>query len=102
MTTQLTGWAITANPAGLGLLPVKHGSPGVPMPGYAIDILSDEGEILPAGTLGNVAIRLPLPPSCLPTLWNADARMRSAYLERFLLADLRRVRVAEMATSTAT
>ncbi len=78
-----TGWAITANPAGLGLLPVKHGSPGVPMPGYAIDILSDEGEILPAGTLGNVAIRMPLPPSCLPTLWNAEARMRSAYLERF-------------------
>jgi len=78
-----TGWTITANPAGLGLLPVKHGSPGVPMPGYALDILSDQGEILPARTLGNVAIRMPLPPGSLPTLWNADARMRSAYLERF-------------------
>ena len=78
-----TGWPIAGNPAGLGLLPVKHGSPAVPMPGYDLRVLSDDGEEVPAGTLGNIALRLPLPPGCLPTLWNADARFRSAYLEAF-------------------
>ncbi len=78
-----TGWAIVANPMGLELLPVKHGSPTAPMPGYEVAILSDEGEPVPPNTLGNVAIRLPLPPSCLPTLWGDDARFRAAYLDAF-------------------
>lgn len=78
-----TGAPMTQNPAGLGFLPVKYGSPGVPMPGYDIQILDDERRPVKAGTLGNVVVKLPLPPGCLPTLWNADQRFRSAYLEEF-------------------
>ncbi len=78
-----TAWAIAANPLGLGLLPQKYGSPGVPMPGYEVDILDDAGERLPAGELGAICIRLPLPPGCLPTLWQDDARFRESYLSRF-------------------
>ena len=78
-----TGWTIAGNPVGLGQLPVKLGSPGVPMPGYDIHILDDEGEPVAAGELGNIVVKLPLPPSCLPTLWNADARCREAYFEPF-------------------
>ncbi|MGY6707712.1 MAG: propionyl-CoA synthetase [Rhizobiaceae bacterium] len=78
-----TGSPISNNPVGLGMLPVKHGSPGVPMPGYDMAILDDAGHGVAPGTLGNVVIRLPLPPGCLPTLWNADERFRSAYLSEF-------------------
>jgi propionyl-CoA synthetase len=78
-----TGSPISQNPVGLGLLPVKHGSPGVPMPGFDVQVLSDEGHPVPPGTLGNVVVKLPLPPGCLPTLWNADQRFRDAYLEEF-------------------
>ncbi|NEJ01907.1 propionyl-CoA synthetase [Rhizobium ruizarguesonis] len=78
-----TGWAIAANPLGLGALPIKHGSPTLPMPGYDIAVLDDAGHPIEAGTLGNIVIKLPLPPGCLPTLWNADERFRSAYLDEF-------------------
>jgi propionyl-CoA synthetase len=78
-----TGHPITQNPAGLGLLPVKYGSPGVPMPGFDVRVLDDAGHPVPDGTLGNVVISLPLPPGCLPTLWNADQRFRDAYLAEF-------------------
>jgi propionyl-CoA synthetase len=78
-----TGFPISQNPVGLGQLPVKYGSPAVPMPGYDVRVLDDAGHEVPAGTLGNVVIKLPLPPGCLPTLWNADDRFRSAYLSEF-------------------
>ncbi|MXN65362.1 AMP-binding protein [Stappia sp. GBMRC 2046] len=78
-----TGWAIVGNPLGLGMLPVKLGSPTVPMPGYDVQVIDDAGHPVPAGTLGNVVVKLPLPPSCLPTLWNADDRFRKAYLDEF-------------------
>jgi propionyl-CoA synthetase len=78
-----TGAPITQNPVGLGMLPVKYGSPGVPMPGYDIRVLDDEGHEVPAGTLGNVVLKLPLPPGCLPTLWEADERFRKSYLDAF-------------------
>ncbi len=78
-----TGWPIAANPAGIELLPVKLGSPTVPMPGYDVQILSETGEPLPAGELGAVAIRLPLPPGTLPTLWNAETRFVRSYLATF-------------------
>ncbi|MGH2341457.1 propionyl-CoA synthetase [Segnochrobactraceae bacterium EtOH-i3] len=78
-----TGWAIAANPLGLGLLPVKHGSPSVPMPGYDVQILDDAGHPVEPGKLGNIVVKLPLPPGNLPTLWNADARFKSSYLEEF-------------------
>ena len=78
-----TSWAITANTLGLeGIEPVT-GSPGVPMPGFDVRVLSDEGEEVAPGTLGNVAIKLPLPPACLPTLWRDEARFREAYLSTF-------------------
>ena len=78
-----TGSPISQNPVGLGMLPVKLGSPGVAMPGYTIEILDDAGHTVPTGKLGNVLVRLPLPPGCLPTLWNADQRFREAYLAEF-------------------
>lgn len=78
-----TGWTIAGNPMGLGLLPVKYGSPAVPMPGYDVQVIDDEGHPVAAGTLGNVVLKLPLPPGCLPTLWNAESRFFDAYLAEF-------------------
>jgi propionyl-CoA synthetase len=78
-----TAWAICANPVGLGMLPVKRGSPSVPMPGYDLRVLEDNGNEAAPGTLGNLVVKLPLPPSCLPTLWNADQRFRDSYLQEF-------------------
>ena len=78
-----TGYPISQNPVGLGLLPVKYGSPCVPMPGYDVRVLDDAGHEVPHGTLGNVVIKLPLPPGCLPTLWHADERFFNAYLAEF-------------------
>jgi propionyl-CoA synthetase len=78
-----TGWAIAANPAGLGLLPVKRGSPTVAMPGFDVRVLDDEGHDVLPGTLGNLAVKLPLPPACLPTLWHADDRFGPSYLDEF-------------------
>jgi propionyl-CoA synthetase len=78
-----TGWAMVSNPIGLGALPVKIGSPTVAMPGYDIRVLDDAGHEVPAGTLGNIAVKLPLPPGCMPSLWNAEQRFREAYLNEF-------------------
>ena len=78
-----TGWAIAANPAGIELLPVKSGSPTVAMPGYEVAILSEDGKPLGPGQLGAVAVKLPLPPGTLPTLWNADERFVRSYLTTF-------------------
>ncbi|WP_306144679.1 propionyl-CoA synthetase [Roseibium sp. MMSF_3412] len=78
-----TGWPMSGNPVGLGVLPVKPGSPGVPMPGYKIDVLDDAGNPVPPGTLGNIVCKLPLPPSGTPTLWNAEERFFNAYLKDF-------------------
>ncbi|WP_422536346.1 AMP-binding protein [Bartonella apis] len=78
-----TGWPIAANPLGLGLLPIKPGSPTLPMPGFIIDVLDDDGNKVAPGTFGNLAFRLPLPPGCLPTLWNSDEQFKKTYLERF-------------------
>jgi propionyl-CoA synthetase len=78
-----TGWAIAGNPFGLGMLPVKPGSAAVPMPGYRLEIVDEAGTPVPRGTMGSVVIALPLPPGCLPTLWQNDARMRESYLEAF-------------------
>ena len=78
-----TGWAIAANPAGVELLPVKVGSPTVAMPGYDVQVLDEGGHPVAPGTLGAIAIKLPLPPGTLPTLWNAEARFRKSYLTTF-------------------
>lgn len=78
-----TGWAIAGNPLGLGMLPVKLGSPTVAMPGYDVQIVDDEGHPIAAGELGNIVVKLPLPPGCLPTLWQNEARFRDSYLNEF-------------------
>jgi len=78
-----TGWAIAANPVGLGILPIKLGSPSVPMPGYDVHVVDDAAKPLPAGTMGSLVIKLPLPPGCLPTLYRQDERMRESYLNEF-------------------
>lgn len=78
-----SGWPIAINPAGLGLLAVKYGSPGVTVPGYDIQILDESAKPLGRGEMGAIALRLPLPPGALPTLWNADDRFRSAYLDSY-------------------
>jgi propionyl-CoA synthetase len=75
-----TGWPVAGNPIGLGALPVKHGSPTVPMPGYVLEVLDEGGKPVPPDTMGAIVIGLPLPPGCLPTLWNADERFRESYL----------------------
>jgi propionyl-CoA synthetase len=78
-----TAWAIAANPMGIEPMEIKPGSPTVAMPGYDVHILSEDGEDMPDGEMGNIAIKLPLPPSCLPTLWNNDQRFIDSYLSRY-------------------
>ena len=78
-----TGWTIVGNPVGIEQLPIKVGSPSVPMPGYDVKILDNDGNELPRGELGAVAIKLPLPPGSLPTLWNAEERFKKSYLSTF-------------------
>ena len=78
-----TGYSIAANPLGLEELPMKLGSPTVAMPGFDVQVLGDDGHQLPAGELGAIAIKLPLPPGTLPTLWNAEERFVKSYLDTF-------------------
>lgn len=78
-----TGFSIAANPLGLEKLPIKVGSPSVAMPGYDVQVLDEGGNQVPAGELGAIAIKLPLPPGTLPTLWNAEERFKKSYLTTF-------------------
>jgi propionyl-CoA synthetase len=78
-----TGWAIAGNPMGLGMLPVKHGSPTVAMPGYQVDIVDEASKAVPANQMGSIVVKLPLPPSCLPTLWHQDEHFKQSYLAEF-------------------
>jgi propionyl-CoA synthetase len=78
-----TGWPIVANLRGLEPMPVKPGSPSVPVPGYDVRVLGPDGEQAPAGTEGAICIRLPMPPGTLPTLWQDDERYVSSYLSAF-------------------
>jgi len=78
-----TGYVIAGNPIGIEKLPIKIGSPTVPMPGFDIKVLDSTGKELPAGKLGAIAIKLPLPPGTLPTLWNAPERFKSSYLDKY-------------------
>jgi len=78
-----TGWCMVGNPVGIELLPVKHGSPTVPMPGYNVQVVDEGGQPVVAGKMGSIVVKLPLPPGALPSLWQADDRMISSYLEAF-------------------
>ncbi|SNY45183.1 propionyl-CoA synthetase [Arsukibacterium tuosuense] len=78
-----TGWAISANPAGIELLASKAGSATVPVPGFQVAILDHNGQPLPANQQGNIALKLPLPPGCLTTIWQNPERFTSGYLRQF-------------------
>jgi propionyl-CoA synthetase len=78
-----TGWPIGANCVGLGMLPVKPGSCAKPVAGYDVRVLDEDGKELAAGVTGNIVIRLPLPPGCLPTLWKNDDGYVRSYLSRY-------------------
>ena len=78
-----TGWPVGANFAGLGLLPVKPGSCGKPVPGFDIRVLDGNGLEMPPGEIGNVVIKLPLPPGCLPTLWQNNSGFMRSYLSTY-------------------
>ncbi|MEL6532033.1 MAG: AMP-binding protein [Pseudomonadota bacterium] len=78
-----TGWTISGNPLGLGGFPVRKGSPGRPMPGYDLQVLDDAGQPVARGVLGNIVVKLPLPPGATPVLWRAEERFRQAYLNDF-------------------
>lgn len=76
-----TGWAICGNPMGLEELPFKPGSPTKPSPGFNVQVLDTEGNQVKAGELGNIVVKLPLPPSCLMGIWGDDARYKKSYLD---------------------
>jgi len=78
-----TGWPIAANCLGIGQLPVKPGSPTKPVPGWDVRVLDEAGQPVKPGEIGNLAVKLPLPPGSLPTLWQADERYVSSYLAAF-------------------
>jgi propionyl-CoA synthetase len=75
-----TGWAIAANPLGLDPMEIKPGSPTKPMPGFNLKVLDGDGKECKAGKLGNLVIKLPLPPSCLMGIWEDDERYKRSYL----------------------
>ncbi len=77
------GWPALCNPIGIEELPIKLGSPSVPVPGYEFAILDDAGHPVPAGELGAITIKLPLPPGTLPNLWHAEERYLSSYLNNY-------------------
>ncbi len=78
-----TGWPITANCVGLGLLPVKHGSSTKPVPGWDLRVLDTDGHEMKRGEIGALSLKLPLPPGSLPTLWNQDERYKQSYLAEY-------------------
>ncbi len=78
-----TGWPICANPRGLDGVPLKPGSPSLPSPGYDVVVLDPSGSPVSAGTEGSIALRLPLPPGTLATIWGSDDRYRASYLSMF-------------------
>jgi len=77
-----TGWPIAANLRGLEPMPTKPGSPSMPVPGYDVRIVGADGAQAPPGQTGEIVVRLPLPPGCLPTLWGDDQRFVDSYLSR--------------------
>jgi propionyl-CoA synthetase len=78
-----SGWPMLSNPAGIELMPIKPGSATKPVPGFDIQVLDENGHPQPADTEGSVAIKLPLPPGCLPNLWGNTERFKSGYLDTY-------------------
>lgn len=78
-----TGWPIGSNCIGLDMLPIKPGSCARPVPGYDVRVLDDAGHEMESTAIGNIAVKLPLPPGCLPTLWHNEAGYRQTYLDAY-------------------
>ncbi|WP_434360134.1 propionyl-CoA synthetase [Parasalinivibrio latis] len=78
-----TGWAISSNPLGVESFEIKPGSSTKPTPGYQVEVLNEAGEPVPAGQQGYIAIKRPMPPSCLPTVWRNHDRFETGYLSQF-------------------
>ena len=78
-----TGWPVAANSVGLGSHPVKPGSATKPVPGYDIRVLGEDNLEVEAGQIGTLVLKLPLPPGCLPTLWNNDKGYQASYLSQY-------------------
>jgi propionyl-CoA synthetase len=78
-----TGWCIAGNPLGVEPLPVRHGALSAPMPGYDVQCLDEGGKPVMPGVMGSIAVKLPLPPGALPSLWKQEDRFREAYLAQF-------------------
>jgi len=78
-----SGWPMVTNPIGIERFAVKPGSPTLPVPGYDVRVLDDDGDDCAPDQIGAIAVRLPLPPGCLPTLWKADEQFVEAYLARY-------------------
>lgn len=78
-----SGWPMVSNPVGLGAMPVKYGSPTVPVPGYDVRIVDEQAKEVKRGTMGAVVVKLPLPPGFMPTCWKQDERFKEAYLSEF-------------------
>ena len=78
-----TGWPIASNCIGLGMLPIKPGSPTKVVPGFDVKVLGENGEEMPAGEIGALVLKLPMPPGCLPTLWHNDNGYQQSYLSRY-------------------
>jgi len=76
-----TGWAICCNPVGIEMMTTKPGSATVPSPGFNVQVVDMEGSQVPAGEQGQVAVKLPLPPGCLMTVWGDDQRFQNSYLK---------------------
>ena len=78
-----TSWAISGNCTGIESFPIKYGSAFKPVPGYDLKILNKEGKELEPGKMGDIVIKLPLPPGTFPTLWNADQRYKENYMSNY-------------------
>src|SRR5699024_5654461 len=78
-----TAWPVTSNPMGIEPLDVPVGSAGPPVPGHFLEVLGKDGKPVPTGDMGDICLRVPLPPGCLTTLWNNDERFVSSYMEDF-------------------
>jgi propionyl-CoA synthetase len=78
-----TGWAIAANPLGIEPVETRPGSAGKPVPGWNLQVLAEDGTQVAAGTTGTLAVRLPLPPGAMTTLWRDDDRFVKSYMSAF-------------------
>ena len=78
-----SGWPIVANPRGLESIAIKDGSASVPVPGWDVRVVDDEGHELPRGVQGNLVVRLPIPPGGVQELWGNRARFEAGYMNRF-------------------